>query len=170
MAEGTEHTCAGHDDVGRVRPERVLRLAVGERRERHPKLASVGAHVRRGELVVADQGGPAQLVQRCPGGGDTDAQARVAIDAGGPVCARPRPGCRRGGAGDDYLGTVFDDGASLAIADGAAPFDDSFRPEQPLSTATGQPVAGTWSLTVYDAAGGDTGTVQSFELALCVTP
>src|SRR5262249_54836022 len=53
---------------------------------------------------------------------------------------------RRGGPGDNYASTVFDDEAAGPIAGGTPPFAGSFRPESPLSTADGIVAAGAWKL------------------------
>src|SRR5262249_12496118 len=50
---------------------------------------------------------------------------------------------RRGGSGDNYTNTVFDDEASRAIASGVAPFSGSFRPDGLLSSFDGLNAAGT---------------------------
>ncbi len=71
---------------------------------------------------------------------------------------------RRGGAGDNFTNTVFDDEAATAISSGVAPFTGSFRPEQPLSVLDGTPAAGTWTLKVVDAAADDVGTLGSWGL------
>ena len=80
----------------------------------------------------------------------------------------------RGGAGDNFSGTIFDDEAATAIAAGAAPFSGSFRPEQPLAAVDGQNANGTWTLKVVDTAGGDVGTLSSWRLdaqkAACSSP
>ena len=61
----------------------------------------------------------------------------------------------RGGSGDNFTNTVFDDEAATAIGAGAAPFTGSFRPEEPLSAFDGKPVNGTWTLRIADVAAGD---------------
>jgi subtilisin-like proprotein convertase family protein len=72
----------------------------------------------------------------------------------------------RGGWGDNFTGTVFDDLAAISIASGSAPFTGTFRPEQPLGTLAGEGADGTWILSVYDWAGGDVGTIDSWTLTL----
>jgi hypothetical protein len=46
--------------------------------------------------------------------------------------------------------TTFDDAASTAIGAGVAPFNGSFRPEQPLAGVNGSPTLGPWELYLYD--------------------
>ncbi len=75
-----------------------------------------------------------------------------------------------GDGGDNYTATVFADAASTPITGGSPPFSGAFRPEQPLAGANGQSVSGMWRLDIEDTAGGDTGTLTSFELAMCATP
>lgn len=79
----------------------------------------------------------------------------------------------RGGNGTNYgTGctfsnlTFFSDTAPLAIAAGTAPFVGSFRPEQPLSLAQGEPLSGTWQLMVEDSVGGNAGTLECWFLRL----
>jgi subtilisin-like proprotein convertase family protein len=72
----------------------------------------------------------------------------------------------RGGSDDNFTGTVFDDGAATAIWDGAAPFTGNFRPEGPLGTLAGEDGNGTWTLSIYDAASGEIGTIDSWTLTL----
>lgn len=54
----------------------------------------------------------------------------------------------RGGEGGDFLDTVFDDEASVAIGSGFAPFIGSYRPDQLLSAFDGQNAQGDWTLRV----------------------
>ena len=68
----------------------------------------------------------------------------------------------RGGSGDNFTNTVFDDEAATAISAGVAPFSGSFRPEQPLSAVDGIPAAGTWKLKVVDSVAADTGTLAAW--------
>lgn len=71
---------------------------------------------------------------------------------------------RRGGAGDNFSNTVFDDQASTSIALGGAPFTGSYRPETALNVVNGASAQGTWTLTVRDQALLDVGTLNSWEL------
>ncbi|MGE4196684.1 MAG: proprotein convertase P-domain-containing protein, partial [Phycisphaerales bacterium] len=68
----------------------------------------------------------------------------------------------RGGAGDDFVNTVFDDEALTSIITGAAPFTGSFQPEQPLNRFDGQSAAGVWTLEVTDTRAPSVGTLVSW--------
>jgi subtilisin family serine protease len=74
-----------------------------------------------------------------------------------------------GGSGDSYVGTIFDDEAALPITSGTVPFTGRFRPETPLSTFDGQPVAGSWILRLFDDASGDYGTLDSWQIEITYT-
>ena len=56
----------------------------------------------------------------------------------------------RGGSGDGFFNTVFDDEAGTPIISGTAPFTGHFRPEQPLSVLDNQAISGTWKLLIRD--------------------
>ncbi len=73
---------------------------------------------------------------------------------------------RRGGSGDNYTNTVFDDEASTPVSSGTAPFTGSFRPDAPLSALDGMNAAGTWTLKVVDQANVDVGTIDNWTLTL----
>ena len=73
-----------------------------------------------------------------------------------------------GSSGDDFLSTMFDDGAATAVTAGTAPFRGRFRPEVALAGVNTQAGAGTWSLKVVDTATGDTGMLRSWTVGLCV--
>jgi len=75
---------------------------------------------------------------------------------------------RRGGEGDNFTNSVFDDDAATSIATATAPFTGTFRPETPLSTLIGAHAAGTWYLSVSDLAERDTGTIDNWTLSLIV--
>jgi len=72
----------------------------------------------------------------------------------------------RGGSGDNFSGTTFDDAAATAIAAGTAPFTGSFRPEASLSGFAGLAADGTWTLKVVDNAGGEIGSLNNWTLTL----
>ena len=72
---------------------------------------------------------------------------------------------RMGSSGDNMCRTFFQDDAALAIQNqtsGNAPFTGRFRPAQPFSAFTGTQGNGTWTFTVSDNAGADTGTLHAF--------
>jgi subtilisin-like proprotein convertase family protein len=72
-----------------------------------------------------------------------------------------------GGAGDNYISTVFDDEAATAVTSGVAPFTGSYRPEATLSIFDGKAAAGTWTLRIYDDSRGDTGSLQAWSITIC---
>jgi subtilisin-like proprotein convertase family protein/subtilisin family serine protease len=72
----------------------------------------------------------------------------------------------RGGSGDNFVNTVFDDEAATSVTTGTAPFTGSFRPESPLSAVDGQAANGTWTLEMQDTASGDTGLLTEFALII----
>jgi subtilisin-like proprotein convertase family protein len=73
---------------------------------------------------------------------------------------------QRGGDGDNYTGTVFDDEATTSIGAGAAPFTGSFQPEQPLSGLDGEDQQGTWTLSIKNDWWIQTGTLTSWSLEI----
>jgi subtilisin-like proprotein convertase family protein len=73
---------------------------------------------------------------------------------------------RHGGSGNDFAGTIFDDDAETAIADGDPPFEGRYRPDGSLAVFNDTLATGSWSLRVEDHAGVDTGTIDSWNLRL----
>lgn len=71
---------------------------------------------------------------------------------------------RRGGSGDNFTSTRFNDGAVNHISSGSAPFTGQFRPEQSLNAFDDLSPGGVWTLSVTDAAGSDVGTLHSWTL------
>ncbi|NUO18032.1 proprotein convertase P-domain-containing protein [bacterium] len=71
-----------------------------------------------------------------------------------------------GGAGNDFVNTVFDDEAVTPISAGAAPFTGSFRPDVPLSAFNGEDPNGTWTLVVRDQLGLDEGWVNDWSIEI----
>jgi len=84
-----------------------------------------------------------------------------------------------GGTFDDYGTscadadrTIFNDGASLPITSGAAPFRGTFRPEQPLAVYRGKfggNVNGTWHLNIGDDTAGGIGTLHCWSILVFPT-
>lgn len=72
----------------------------------------------------------------------------------------------RGGSGNNFSNTLFDDEAAVTIAAGSAPFNGSFRPDGLLSAFDGQDAFGIWTLRISDQAGADSGSLNSWGLEL----
>ncbi|MCC6558096.1 MAG: DUF4215 domain-containing protein [Polyangiaceae bacterium] len=75
-----------------------------------------------------------------------------------------------GSFGEDYTATILADACATAVTAGAAPFTGCFRPEAALGVLALGDADGTWTFTSADDASGDTGTLNSWSLALCVAP
>jgi len=73
---------------------------------------------------------------------------------------------RRGGTGDHFTTSIFDDQGTSDIADGIAPFTARYRPEVPLSNFNGLDPNGTWTITVSDRSATVTGTLVRWRLAV----
>lgn len=73
---------------------------------------------------------------------------------------------RRGGSGDHFISSVFDDEAETPVALGYAPFTASFKPDSPLSAADGQSSAGDWRLKAVDSVAQDVGSLGNWTLGL----
>lgn len=69
-----------------------------------------------------------------------------------------------GANGQNYIQTVFDDGAAQSITTAAAPFTGAFRPQQPLSAFTGRLLQGQWTLRIEDTVAGDSGTLLNWRI------
>jgi cysteine-rich repeat protein len=75
-----------------------------------------------------------------------------------------------GASNDNYTNTIFDNACPTPITSGTAPFSGCFSPEQSLGAYAGQSAVGTWTLTAADDSAGIAGTLDTWSLALCVTP
>jgi subtilisin-like proprotein convertase family protein len=80
-----------------------------------------------------------------------------------------------GGTGNDYVGTIFDDSASQAINDGAAPFTGRFRVTTAsalqLSAFNGASPNGTWTLEIRDTVKNRiAGTLANWKLHITTEP
>jgi subtilisin-like proprotein convertase family protein len=73
---------------------------------------------------------------------------------------------RRGGSGDNFGNTTFDDEAGPGIWQGVAPFAGSYRPEGALSAFDGKSARGTWYLVVEDTALFDTGRLNGWSMTV----
>lgn len=114
----------------------------------------------------------------------TDLQVAVAIDhtwvgdlaisltspLGTTVSLLDRPGVPAGsfGCSNDNMDVVFSDAASVdpeTSCPGTTPWlSGAVLPASPLSAFDGESTLGTWTLTVSDNAGGDTGNIVSWSL------
>jgi len=74
-----------------------------------------------------------------------------------------------GSGGDNFTNTIFNDGCTSVVT-GVAPFTGCYAPEQAMTTFVGKQLQGTWTLSVADDAGADVGTLNSWTLAMCVSP
>jgi subtilisin family serine protease/subtilisin-like proprotein convertase family protein len=72
----------------------------------------------------------------------------------------------RGGAGNDFQDTIFDDEASTPIAAGTAPFTGRYRPEGSLAVLDGQNARGTWQLWIEDWGFYDEGWLTAWSLLI----
>lgn len=75
----------------------------------------------------------------------------------------------RGGSGDNFINTIFNDSAATAIGSGTAPFTGSFRPETPLTVFNNTAVNGLWVFSASDNANADQGTLRAWCLVLTYT-
>lgn len=93
-----------------------------------------------------------------------DADLVLALSHGGTTVLLSN---RNGGSGGaDYSGTLFDDGAPIAIDAGYAyaPYSGAFRPQQALAAFNGQDIFGDWTLSVSDMEAGDSGILNGWRL------
>jgi subtilisin-like proprotein convertase family protein len=105
-----------------------------------------------------------------------DLKIQLKSPTGTIVVLADRPG-GMGNGGDNFTNTVFDDEASttLGAAGTAAPYTGSFKPQNAggpqahLSSFDAQSMTGTWTLTVFDLASADTGSLQSWGLDMPVS-
>lgn len=69
---------------------------------------------------------------------------------------------------DDSAALVYDTGYPGAGTAGITNISGAHRPENPLSVFNGLNKQGRWTLTVFDNAGGDTGSIRNFGLSFTV--
>jgi len=83
-----------------------------------------------------------------------------------------------GGSGNNYSNTCFDMSAGTNVTAASPPYNGTYIPEGTTNfdnANNGQDADGIWQLEVYDDAGGDVGTLNSFSLtfadnAECLPP
>jgi len=68
--------------------------------------------------------------------------------------------------GENFYGTVLDDGADLSIYDGTPPYTGAFQPAQPLSLFKGRGSKGVWTLNVADLDGSTTGVINNWSMEI----
>jgi subtilisin-like proprotein convertase family protein len=90
------------------------------------------------------------------------ADSNLVITLTAPFSRAVRLVNQRGGSGDNFANTVFDDEAATSIISGTAPFSGRFRPEQTLAHFDGYAPQGDWTLAIADVAGGDSGRLLSW--------
>jgi len=73
---------------------------------------------------------------------------------------------RHGGSGDNLTNTIFNDAATVGIANGSAPFNGSFKPTQLLSALNGKNPNGAWRLEVQDYYRQDGGYLDNWTLTI----
>jgi len=71
-----------------------------------------------------------------------------------------------GGDGDNFFNTKLSDLGADSLMSGIAPFYGIYKPENPLSAFLETDPAGTWTLSIYDSADGNTGILQQWGLNL----
>jgi subtilisin-like proprotein convertase family protein len=72
----------------------------------------------------------------------------------------------RGGDGNNFIHTVFDDEAATAIGAGSAPFNGSFIPDALLTDFDGSDAFGAWTLRISDQAGGNEGRLAEWSIEI----
>jgi len=72
-----------------------------------------------------------------------------------------------GSLGENYTNTIFNSNCATPITSGTAPFTGCYSPEQSLAGFNNQTLQGTWTLSVSDSQTYDTGTLNSWSLAIC---
>ncbi|MFO0617547.1 MAG: proprotein convertase P-domain-containing protein [Polyangiaceae bacterium] len=75
-----------------------------------------------------------------------------------------------GSSGQNYTNTILNTSCATSVTAGTAPFAGCFKPEAPFTAYTNSPAKGVWTLNSSDNASTDTGTLNSWTLALCVSP
>jgi hypothetical protein len=71
-----------------------------------------------------------------------------------------------GGDEDNFINTQLSDAASIYLTNGTAPFTGRYKPYESLSTFSGLDPAGEWTLSIYDAVAGNTGSLEAWGIKL----
>ena len=73
---------------------------------------------------------------------------------------------QRGGSGNNFRNTVFDDNVDNSIRRARSPFNGTYKPEGRLSILRGEDPNGTWTLVVIDSARFDGGSLNRWSIAI----
>jgi len=73
----------------------------------------------------------------------------------------------QGGSDDNYTNTTFDDAATASINGASAPFTGTFQPQGSLADFNGIQSVGDWTLSIFDGANLDGGSLNSWSVQLC---
>lgn len=68
-----------------------------------------------------------------------------------------------GGSGDNFINTTFSMTAPFSIANGSAPFNGSYQPQNSFALLTGS-ANGIWQLRIKDLFGSDVGTLYKWSI------
>lgn len=74
-----------------------------------------------------------------------------------------------GGSGDNFIGTMLNDSAAIALPNGFPPFTGTYRPYDSLSRFNNSFAAGYWRILITDTATGDTGVLKAWCLVISHT-
>jgi subtilisin-like proprotein convertase family protein len=77
--------------------------------------------------------------------------------------------CQLGETGENIMGLILDDDASIPFLNGSAPFTGAYIPVKPLSRFVNLDPTGNWILRFHDKAAGNTGTLKAWGLELTVS-
>jgi serine protease len=119
-------------------------------------------------LTVTDNVTIRDLNVQVTAGHHTDADVRMTLV--GPDGTRVVLFNRRGGSGNDFANTTFDDEAPNSIWRGSAPFAGAYKPEYVLSAFDGKSAKGTWSLVIDDLFPLDSGKLWAWSLTVDGSP
>ncbi|NIV14166.1 MAG: hypothetical protein GWN62_23705 [Aliifodinibius sp.] len=72
----------------------------------------------------------------------------------------------KGGSGDHFINTTFDDASTTSITNAFPPFSGTFKPEGTLADFNGTDPNGAWTLRIEDVAFLDGGSLNRWSLAL----
>ena len=73
---------------------------------------------------------------------------------------------RKGGSGDNFEETLFDEQAGNSINDATPPFHGTFKPQESLDQFNGSNANGNWTLEIEDTAAQDGGALKTWELEI----